>query len=132
MTRVFVDTSAWYALIDRADPDHQAVSACLKSYKKHLVTSNFIFDETLTLLRYRFGWQVAQAFGAEMRTGHLAQYLTVSPQDEDAAWDIFVRYRDQSFSFTDCSSFALMQRHKIATAVALDNDFRIFGFQALP
>lgn len=67
--RVFVDTSAWYALIDRADPDHTAVTACLREYKGRLVTSNFIFDETVTLLRYRLGWSPAQRFGESLRAG---------------------------------------------------------------
>ncbi|MGH8624930.1 MAG: type II toxin-antitoxin system VapC family toxin, partial [Gammaproteobacteria bacterium] len=67
MRRVFVDTGAWYALIDRADPDHGDVTTQFKAYRGRLVTSNFVFDETLTLLRYRLGWQSAHAFGEQMR-----------------------------------------------------------------
>lgn len=130
--RVFVDTSAWYALIDRADPDHAAVSACLREFKGALVTSNFVFDETVTLLRYRLGWQPAHRFGECLRAGSLAHRVNVEARDEDVAWSIFGRYQDHELSYTDCSSFALMQRLKLSTAVALDSDFRAFGLLTLP
>ena len=132
MRRVFVDTSAWYALIDRADPDHAQVAAQLKAHQGMLVTSNFVFDETLTLLRYRLGWTVAHAFGQQMRGGRLSQAARISPQDEEAAWDTFTRYRDQSFSYTDCTSFVLMERLRLSTAIALDEGFRTLGFEVLP
>lgn len=131
MMRVFVDTSAWYALIDRNDPDHRTVVTQLNAYRGRLVTSNYIFDETLTLLRYRLGFDPARQFGEQLRNGRLAYFQRISPQDEEKAWEIFTKYQDQSFSHTDCTSFTLMQR-RLTTAIALDNDFHLFGYQTLP
>jgi predicted nucleic acid-binding protein len=131
-SRVFVDTSAWYALIDRADPDHVTVTACLREFKGDLLTSNFVFDETLTLLRYRLGWLPAHRFGESIRAGSLAHLVRIDPKDEETAWSIFARYQDHELSYTDCTSFALMQRLKLSTAVALDADFRTFGLLMLP
>ena len=130
--RVFVDTSAWYALIDRGDPDHRPVVAQLNAHRGRLVTSNYIFDETLTLLRYRLGFEPAFRFGEQLRNTRLAYLQRISQQDEEAAWNIFAQYQDQSLSHTDCTSFSLMQRLKLTTAIALDNDFHLFGFQTLP
>ena len=59
MKRVFVDTGAWYALVDADDPDHRRVSDCIQHHRERLVTSNFVFDEVVTLVRYRLGWQPA-------------------------------------------------------------------------
>jgi len=56
----------------------------------------------------------------------------VSSRDEDAAWTLFERYRDKTFSFTDCTSFALMQRLRLDAALALDGDFRSYGLQCVP
>ena len=56
MKRVFVDTGAWYGLVDRNDPDHSDVVSRLSEYEGRLQTSNFVIDETLTLLRYRLNW----------------------------------------------------------------------------
>lgn len=132
MKRVFVDTGAWYALLDRKDPDHAKVVACLHTYNGRLISSNYIFDETLTLVRYRLGWQIAVLFGEQVRDTRLTHLVSISPQDEDAAWDIFKKYQDKSFSFTDCSSFALMERLKISTAVAIDGDFKAYGLHCIP
>ena len=132
MNGVFVDTSAWYALLDRADPDHRPVTTQLERHRGRLVTSSYIFDETLTLARYRLGMRVAQSFGEALRSGKLARQVRVTASDEDAAWDIFLRYRDHALSFIDCTSFVLMRQLRLATAVTLDADFRSFGLRSLP
>lgn len=132
MQRFFVDTSAWYALLDNKDPDHAPVTDTLKTHEKRLITTNFIFDETLTLVRYRLGWSQARAFGQACLRGTLAQLIRLRQQDENEAWQIFQQYDDKMFSFTDCTSFAVMRRFNIETAIATDDDFRRFGFLCLP
>jgi uncharacterized protein len=132
MERIFVDTGAWYALIDRKDPDHHAVLSALQGYRNRLVTSNFVFDETITLLRYRLGWHFARQFGEQLLDGKLAQLARISAADERNAWAIFTRYDDKSFSFTDCTSFAVMQRLQLDRAIAIDSDFRAYGLHCLP
>lgn len=127
-----MDTGAWYALIDRRDPDHGTVVPSLQANRGRLVTSNFVMDETLTLLRYRLSWEAAQAFGEQIRAGALARTIRITPADEDSAWAIFTRYRDKSFSYTDCTSFAVIERLKISTALAIDRDFRAYGLRCLP
>ena len=132
MKRVFVDTGAWYALVDAKDPDHAGVTACFREFQGRLVTSNFVLDESLTLARYRLGWSVAHRLGAQLRSGRLCRLERVSPKDEEAAWSIFSSYDDKSFSFTDCTSFALVQRMDLSTCLAIDADFRAFGLHCVP
>lgn len=127
-----MDTGAWYALADRKDPDHRSIAQCLHEHAGRLLTTNFIFDETVTLIRYRLGSSPARVFGEELLRGNVARLAAVSRRDEVRAWEIFNRYRDKSFSFTDCTSFAVMQRLGIATAIAIDEDFRSFGLACLP
>jgi predicted nucleic acid-binding protein len=57
--------------------------------------------------------------------------IRVTPAYERAAWDLFMKRTDKEYSFTDCTSFALMRRLKITTAVSLDDDFRREGFDLL-
>lgn len=127
-----VDTGAWYALADRADPDHAAVARCLRECGGRLVSTNFIFDEAVTLMRFRLGSNVARTFGNELLSGRLARLVTVTRGDEARAWEIFVRYRDKRFSYTDCTTFAAMRRLGMETAIAIDEDFRAFGLACLP
>lgn len=132
MTRFLVDTGAWYALADRKDPDHSSVAQCLREHARRLVTTNFIFDESVTLIRYRLGSSPARIFGEQLLRGGVARLVAITRRDEARAWDIFTRYRDKSFSYTDCTSFAVMQRLGIGTAIAIDEDFRSFGLACLP
>jgi predicted nucleic acid-binding protein len=92
----------------------------------------YVFDETLTLLRYRLDWQVAHTFGEQLLSGKVAQLIRVTEQDEQAAWEIFSRYQDKSLSFTDCSSFAVIKRLNIEMALAVDSDFRAYGLHCVP
>ena len=41
--RIFIDTSAWYAIIDKNDQDHVAAVSKIQILDRPLVTSNYIF-----------------------------------------------------------------------------------------
>ena len=45
---------------------------------------------------------------------------------EQTAKAIFVRYNDKDFSFVDCTSFALIDHHRIDHVLAFDGHFRRF------
>lgn len=118
--------------MDRRDPDHGAVAQAFREHRCRLVTTNYILDETLTLIRYRLGWDIAHRFGEELRSGVLAWLERISPRDEEAAWAIFATYSNKSFSFADCTSFALCDRLKLPSCLAIDNDFRSYGLHCIP
>jgi len=126
-TSVFVDTSAFYALADRTDLRHSSAKRFVELNTELLVTSNLVIHETITLIRTRLGHAAAVKFGRRLFDEHITPVLWVTPRDEREAWATFQRYRDKQFSFTDCSSFALMQRHGIPSAFAFDEDFRQIG-----
>ncbi len=132
MERLFVDTSAWFAFANRKDPDHAAVRESLRSFSGRLVTSNFIFDETVSLSLYRLGHEVARLAGSILLDPATVDLIRITTEDEQAAWALFCQRGDQRFSFTDCTSFALMRRLAIPTALALDEDFRAEGFHVIP
>jgi len=130
---IFVDTSAWYALLDKNDADHYAAVKFYDSLVHPLVTSNYIADEVITLARIRLGYKVAVEVGQKLWDESIANLIRVMPEDEKRAWEIFVKYRDKTFSFTDCSSFALMERIGITEVFAFDEHFTQYGsFVALP
>ena len=124
---VFVDTSAWYALVDKSDRDHTSAVDLIKKVNRPLVTSNYIFDETLRLLKIRLGAKVAINFCQKLWNQEVATLIRVTEKDESRAWELFIQYEDKGFSFTDCTSFALMERLKINTVFAFDEHFLQYG-----
>jgi predicted nucleic acid-binding protein len=130
--RLFVDTSAWFALANRRDPDHRAARETLENFPGRLVTSSFIFDETVTLCLYRLGHDVALRVGDELRGGELADIARTTDDDETRAWKLFSQRADKQYSFTDCVSFVIMKRLRISQVAAFDDDFRREGFSVLP
>ena len=67
---IFVDTSSWCALYDPSDQYHQKATDFwkkLKSQPTRLVTSEYILDETYTLLRLNAGLGAAIAFHASFQ-----------------------------------------------------------------
>ena len=132
MQRLFVDTSAWFAFANSGDPDHETVAELLAAFKGRLVSSNFVFDETVTLCLYRLGHDAAERVGQALRDGDQVDIVRVAPEDEAGAWQLFRERRDKQYSFTDCTAFALMQRLNLKTAAALDDDFAGEGFEQLP
>ncbi len=132
ISRLFVDTGAWYALVDRNDPDHKTAAAFIRSNDLPLITTNFVFDETVTLIRNRIGLHVAGDFGRKLRDSSFVTLSAVKDADEERAWEIFLKYKDSDFSYTDCTSFAFMERFRLAAAFSFDRHFRTMRFQVVP
>jgi hypothetical protein len=132
MKRIFVDTGAWYALIDKKDPDHVKAKQFYNNNTLPFVTTNFIFDESITLMMSRLGWKIAVKFGEALKTSGLVAIATITGPDEDKAWEIFLQYEEAGFSYTDCSSFAVMERLKIDTAFTFDMHFKTMKHAIVP
>lgn len=130
--KLFVDTSAWYALNDRDDQFRgQALEklARAKSQRIELITSDYVFDEIVTLISARIGHRAAVAFGDAMLKSGIAQMVTVGDDVRLAAFELFRKYGDKDLSFTDCTSFAIMKRLKLKTAFTFDGHFQQVGFE---
>jgi uncharacterized protein len=132
MERVFVDTSAWFALTNRADAQHIAVSQYLAAFHGRLVTSNFVFDEVVTLSRSRLDHAAAATLGGHLLTQRNVDIVRVTAEDEQVAWRLFLDRPDKDYSFTDCTSFVLMRRLGLRHVVATDADFQREGFDVVP
>jgi hypothetical protein len=126
MARIFVDTSAWYALNNPNDKYAQEASAFLLKHPQ-LVTSNFVIDETITLTLKWLGHRSALKAGNNLWSAQPAAIVYVTEADQRAAWELFKKYDDKKFSFTDCTSFAVMLRLGLTEAFTFDQDFKQSG-----
>jgi uncharacterized protein len=132
MQRVFVDTSGWFAFANRRDPDHRTIRDAIRAHDGRLVTSNYVLDEIVTLARYRLGHAPAMKIGRVLLDPEAVDLVRITVEDELAAWTLFEDRSDQEYSFTDCTSFALMRRLGMTSAIAADDDFEREGFEVLP
>jgi predicted nucleic acid-binding protein len=125
----FVDTGGFYALIDRKDPDHRLSSSFFSSVSAHqLVTTNYIFDEVITLTRAHLGHRIAAKLGHEMKSKRAGHLIFVDQKIEENAWKLFLDRADKPYSFTDCVSFAFCRARGIAKALSVDRHFVQEGF----
>ena len=122
-----VDTGAWFALAVPSDPNHQRTADWLASAGVSLLTTDYIVDETLTLLRARGERRRALELGAEFFNGTLAEIYRLSEDDLRAAWQVFQDYDDKNWSYTDCTSKIVIERLGLKTALAFDQHFRQFA-----
>lgn len=137
-SKVFVDTGGWYEVAVRGARYHTVASEYyrfLAQNRVRIFTSDYVFDETLTRLRYDVGHRIALEFWSAMQSAQNQNLLQVLRVDETAwreAMEIFEKYSDQEFSFTDCTSFVLAKRENIEDVFAFDKHFSIFGFNVRP
>jgi uncharacterized protein len=133
-----VDTWAWYALADAADADHDLARVTNEQLLEEdavYVTTNLVFAEALTLIRYRLGHSAALRFGRSIQQlagSGVLEYLRVDDSHDAAAWEIFERYADHAFSYTDCTSFAVMRATGLTRAFTADRHFAVLGFGLVP
>jgi uncharacterized protein len=134
-TELFVDTSAWYALALPSAPHHAKVSGALRERIEQgarIVTTNLIVGETHVLLLRRVSRAVALTFVREVRRAPNIVVESSAEYEELAVTDWLERFDDQSFSFTDAVSFAVMSDRGVREALALDHHFAIAGFVVVP
>ena len=134
MNNIFIDTSFWIAVSDKNEKNHSRSLSLLKEFKKNqnlLVTTNFVLDETFALVRKRQGIsRVIQFRNVIAKFGYQLQIERVTVTDEENVWKWFERDIDK-LSYTDCTSFAVMNRLKINKVATFDEDFVKVGFESI-
>lgn len=131
---VFVDTSGLYALVEKNDAHHtaarNAVEKLLRAGRK-LVLTDYIVDETITLAKARSGKRVAMRVLEllEKSAGIRIEWIGSSRFEETKTF--FRKHADHGYSFTDCTSFVVMNELGLTQALTTDKHFPEAGFQRL-
>ena len=136
LPRIFIDTGAFLALEDESDQYHEAAlqfrEQVLRKGRYEMITTSYILDETLTLIRFRISIKASIDFSKKIRKSRVVKIVQVSWEIEEKALDIFERYDDKDFSFTDCISFVVMREMGIKEVFAFDQHFSQMGFVQKP
>jgi len=124
---IFVDTSAWFASVVPSDAHHHAASLWVEQNTQALITTDYVIDETLTLLRTRREAQRATALGEAFFSHTLATIYYLTEEEIRQTWQTFRKFADKDWSFTDCSSKVVIEKLKLTDAFSFDRHFRQFG-----
>jgi predicted nucleic acid-binding protein len=133
-TKALVDTSGFYALLIKGDRMHARASELLEraaQSRSRFVTTDYILDETATLLRARGQNHLAEAFFQTMFASLACRVEWMDPDRFAQTRQFFLKHHDKSWSFTDCFSFLLMRALGLHDALTTDVHFRQAGFNPL-
>ena len=98
----------WIALSARGDKFYDVAArsfGAIRDEPLHLITSDYVLDESLTHLQRHFGHQGAVQFGRWILGNDRVEVTRVDEEIWEAAWEMFQAYEDKEWSFTDCTSF---------------------------
>jgi predicted nucleic acid-binding protein len=126
---VFVDTSGFYAFLDRNDGFHaEAKRLFLRAESESwvLVTSNYVVHESWALIQARLGWDAMEDFLREL----LARCRVVWVDERlHALGGARARQaRERRLSLTDCVSFEVMLAEGCRHYIGDDGHFKNAGF----
>ena len=134
VNKLFVDTSAFYALEDADDRHHdeaQTIQRWCLAFRPLLFTTHHVMDESVTLLGSRLRPSHAARFARRLLASRAVHPVRTDEDLEQGALNIYERLDDPRLSFTDCLSFAVMRALNIGAAFAFDRHFERAGFQRL-
>jgi len=129
----FIDTSAFLAVLNADDENHQKAKKKWEEFvsqEETLVCSNYVLVETLALIQNRFGMEGLRVFQEDV-----VQVLTIEWVDESlhqVGVTSMLAANRRELSFVDCISFDMMRRLGIKTVFAFDKHFKEQGFECLP
>lgn len=131
--KVFVDTSAFLAVLDADDRDHSRVARAWKDLvgeERELVTSSYVLVETFALVQSRIGVEAVRALDQDLLPA--VGVIWLDAEVHRAAVSALLTAGRRQLSLVDCTSFEVMRRHGLTTALTLDSHFTEQGFQVLP
>ena len=131
---VFMDTAGFLALWDAGDDHHAAAVALQRELirkRRRFLTSDYVVDETITLLLVRHSHAAAANFLATIERSEALRLEWVGPERFHAAGTLFRRRSDKEWSFTDCVSFSLLHELRVRDAFTTDHHFKQAGFVPL-
>jgi len=133
--RVFVDTSAYFAVSNRRDAFHYPALRTMEQLilnRQRLMTTNAVLFELHGLMLARGPRHLALETVSGIGESAATTVVRLRRQDEDRGWQIIRQYTAKDFSLTDATSFAVMERLGISVAFSLDRHFAQYGWELVP
>lgn len=130
---IFVDTSAFYAVLDREDENHaSARETWLRLLREEhtLFTTNYILLETFALLQNRIGIPALRAFHEDVAP--LLRVVWITDDRHASGVEAALAASRKRLSVVDCIAFQVMRESAVDTAFSFDRHFTEQGFTVIP
>jgi predicted nucleic acid-binding protein len=130
---IFIDTSAFYALLDRDDSNHQKAKkrwVDLLTSEIVLISNNYVLIESFALIQHRLGMEAIRGFQADILPLINIEFIN-SGMHRSAVSALLASSR-RKLSLVDCVSFETMRNLGIKTVFAFDPHFKEQGFDTIP
>ena len=131
---LLIDTSGFFAILTKRDPHHESAENVLRrarKEKRRLITSDYVLDETATLLKARGEGRLMEQLFQHVFDSLACRVEWMDDQRFAIVRGFFLKHSDQSWSFTDCFSVCLMREFQLRDALTSDRHFEQVGFVAL-
>jgi predicted nucleic acid-binding protein len=135
---VFVDTSAWLAIIDEKNEYHKEVVeyfTYLLGSKITMVTNNIVIDETIDHLKSVFGIETAKKFNEIINESTINVKLRmdwISRRERKLALDSFLKDKTGNLSLRYFYIYGSVRRKKIDILFTLDQQLKHLGLPIMP
>ena len=129
MSRVFLDTSAAYALLVRSDENHARAARAferLKDASARLLTTSYVLVETHALLGRRVGLEAVRGFRDDFEP--LLDVTWVDSELHGQGLAALLERSSSEVSLVDAVSFLVMRREGLDDAFTYDRHFEAEGF----
>jgi predicted nucleic acid-binding protein len=130
---IYIDTSAFLALIHSDDPNHELAMETwqrLIEDEQKLICNNYVVVESIALIQRRVGLSAVSILHND-----ILPFIEIDWLDEElhnAIVKSVLKANRRQISLVDSSSFDTMRRHDIQTAFTFDSHFPGQGFQVIP
>jgi uncharacterized protein len=135
MRKLFLDTGYLIALEAVDDQHHKTALSHWRSLSNSLpllVTTSYVFDETVTFFNSRNRHAKAVEIGNLILESPSIKLVHIDEALFSDAWRYFIQNSDKSYSLTDCASFVVMKRLRVRAALTFDKHFAQAGFELKP
>ncbi len=130
---IFVDTSAFYALLDGGDVHHKRAKKgwgeVLKT-ENNLITTNYVLVESFALIQNRLGMDALKGFQNDVLP--LIGVEWVGENVHAKAVSALLAASKKSLSLVDCVSFEVIRGLGISKVLCFDPHFSEQGFSLIP
>lgn len=130
--KVFVDSSAFLAVLDADDENHplaRQVWEKILNAGAFLITTSYVLVETYAVVQRRLGMDALRTFHEDIVP--LLQIEWIGEELHERGADAVLTANRRNLSLVDCTSFAAVRRLGIKKVFAFDRHFAEQGFELL-